>query len=173
MLKAFLPHERHSKYSDYPEIDEVGKAYKRSAIIIFFGDSLFYFKSILCLVWENSHIKWILIDSIAASVFAHIFVQLTITIYQFNHYIFKYWAGCAVWILHKNHFWASLTFSIVMKLILAGGDFKLPKLKTQRTSTRGTGVHRLAILVPRFEVPGDEIEKNEFGALATSGQNQL
>ena len=34
MLKAFLPHERHSKYSDYPEIDEVGKAYKRSAIII-------------------------------------------------------------------------------------------------------------------------------------------
>ena len=38
MLKAFLPHERHSKYSDYPEIDEVGKAYKRSAIII---DELF------------------------------------------------------------------------------------------------------------------------------------
>ena len=38
MLKAFLPHERQSKYSDYPEIDEVGKAYKRSAIII---DELF------------------------------------------------------------------------------------------------------------------------------------
>ena len=44
MLKAFLPHERHSKYSDYPEIDEVGKAYKRSGIITFFGDSLFHFK---------------------------------------------------------------------------------------------------------------------------------
>ena len=44
MLKAFLPHERYSKYSDYPEIDEVGKAYKRSAIITFFGDSLFHFK---------------------------------------------------------------------------------------------------------------------------------
>merc|ERR1719150_3355942 len=39
MLKAFLPHERYSKYSDYPEIDEVGKAYKRSAIII---DELFF-----------------------------------------------------------------------------------------------------------------------------------
>ena len=53
MLKAFLPHERHSKYPDYPEIDEVGKAYKRSAIIIdelFFGDALFHFKSMLCLV---------------------------------------------------------------------------------------------------------------------------
>ena len=51
----------------------------------------------------------------------------------------------------------------MVKLILAGGDFDLPKLKTQRTSTRGTGVHRLAILAPPFEVPGDEIEKNVWG----------
>ena len=43
-------------------------------------------------------------DSIAASVFADTFVQLTITIYQFNHYIYKYWDGSAVWILHKKSF---------------------------------------------------------------------
>ena len=73
----------------------------------------------------------------------------------------------------KNHFWQVSYFRLwwgVVKLILAGGCYKLPRQKTfgfwlcfpaSWYLEPRRRVHRLAILAPRFEVPGDKIE---FGA---------